>query len=314
MPKTIVLEIPKLDLPTRLDLLIAGYSQFSRRQAKELISQGSVFISNRRIRRASRLYSGPLNIKIFLGNQDSIEKEAQQIHWPDLILYQDSDLLAMNKPAGIPTAPTPNSAVHNVYEYLKRNSIIPSTYYPFHRLDKGTSGILLIPLTRRMAHSLNEQMQKRNIIKIYSAICLGHLTSKNIIIKGYISRQRPHSPRFQFFKEETAGSRYSETIIKVLREARLPLSLVEAQPKTGRTHQIRLHLASLNHPVLGDPLYGPRSIPDFLPANSLSQRMFLHCREMSFFHPFIRDQITISATLPEHFLQILRELFPDSPE
>lgn len=311
MQKKIVLEIPALPSPLRLDLLIASYSHFSRRQAKKLINQGSVFISNRRIRRVSRLYTGPLKIEIFPGNQDSIEEKAQQIHWQNLILFQDSDLLAINKPAGIPTAPTPNSAIHNVYNYLKRNSIIPSTYYPFHRLDKETSGVLLIPLTRRMARSLNEQIKKQQISKIYSAICIGHLTPEFISVKGYISRQSLHSPRFQFSPEENSGNRYSETAFRVIQHAQLPLSLVQAQPATGRTHQIRLHLAWLKHPVLGDPLYSTPPFPDFLPANSLSQRMYLHCREMSFFHPFVQDQITISAPHPEYFQQILEEFFPD---
>ncbi len=302
----------------RLDKQVALHdANLSRRQIKRFIDMGSVFVDGKRIRKASYQVVPPAVIEIRIEQNEEIENKGNQIHWSNLLVYKDENLLAINKPAGIPTAPTRDSAVHNVYHYLKKSGILPSKFYPFHRLDKDTSGLLLIPLTHQMAQSLNSQMQNRQIRKTYVAICQGNPTNSDWTVQGKISRSRRNSNFFKFTSQPEQNHVNSMSEFHLINQHQNPdLCLIEANPFTGRTHQIRLHLAFSSLPILGDPRYNLNPMPAAeLNIPGQAYRVFLHCRKMSFYHPVKKNNFSLTAPLPEEFRQLIRIFFPEySPE
>lgn len=314
--ETIRLHIPADSVPERLDRLIVRHRpDLSRRRVRRLIDQGAVYLNHRRVRKAGQQVFPPVTIQIFIEEHLEIEKIADQIHWNTLVLYRDTDLLAVNKPAGIPTAPTIDSFVHNVYFFLQQAQILPASYFPFHRLDKDTSGVLLIPLSRRMARFLNQEMQQRQIYKKYLAICAGIPKKAEWSLSGSISRQRNRQNRYRFSPRSLPGGKSSETRFRLLaRQPDANLSLIQAEPLSGRTHQIRLHLAYAQLPILGDTRYGRYGIrgwPENLPR---PERLLLHCREMSLYQPFLKSRLTIRAPFSDDFQFYLRTLFNELPD
>ncbi len=303
------LQIPPGETPDRLDKIISLYSSsLSRRRIKQLISQGSVFVNNRRVRRVSFRVFPPVIIRIHAKSNQDIENKRHQIHWANLLLYRDEQLIILNKPAGIPTAPTADSAVHNVYHYLREENLLPPHFFPFHRLDRDTSGVLLIPLSRPMIRSLNHQMKNRDIGKEYLAVCRGLPSRENWRVEGNISRRNNSSSLMQFASQAEMQNSNSLTEFRVLASRQTPdICCVAARPQTGRTHQIRLHLRYSGLPILGDKQYHPSRTTETVHP----QRMLLHCREMSFFHPFLKNHFKIAAPLPEDFRSLLDKFFPE---
>ncbi len=306
------IHIPASAVSDRLDrLIVQHHSGFSRREIKRLIDRGSVYVNGRRIRQASYQVFPPAEIQIFVKENLEIEHVAVQIHWHSLVLYQDAHLLIINKPPGIPTAPTVDSAVHNVYAYLQQAGILSHPFYPFHRLDLDTSGVLMIPLSRQAVRKLNEQMRHHRIQKIYLALCQGIPASTQWETIGTISRQRQPPSRYRFSPQPGMRGFYSESHFRCLAYRSQPeVSLIQARPVTGRTHQIRLHLQHAGLPILGDAHYGFQlsGWPGDFPS---PERTLLHCREMMFTHPLTLDRISVQAPLPADFARFLRLLFPD---
>jgi len=311
--ETILLKISADVLPTRLDKLIFTHGpQFSRRRIKKLIQQGSVFVNGKRVRKSSYQVFPPVVIQIYIKDNQKIENIGHQVHWSHLVIYQDAYLIALNKPAGIPTAPTRDSVIHNVYHFLQEAGLLPNRFFPFHRLDQDTSGVLLIPLSRKMVQALNDQMKKRQICKKYLALSQGRASHIHWSVKGKISRQPKHPALFTFIPQPGADKSLSFTEFRLLAQRYNPdVCLIEAMPVTGRTHQIRLHLQFSQLPILGDKKYNTFPPPIFPDGTEPPSRMMLHCREITFLHPYIKDQITVKAPLPEDFGHVLQLLFPE---
>ncbi len=310
--KNIVFEIHSNQSPDRLDKLIfAENTGLSRRHIKRLIDQGSVFADRRRIRRASQQIFPPVRIEIRIKDDQKLQEKAHRIHWPDLIIYRDEHLLAINKPAGIPTAPTLDSAVNNIYYFLEKAKLLPRNFFPFHRLDTETSGALLIPLSASMARELNRQMREQQIQKSYLAICQGKVPQTSWVVSGTIRKMPGGHSFYRFSSKPEPHTGNSRSDFQLLAEHINPnISLVLAKPITGRTHQIRLHLLSSNVPVLGDTRYNPNPGPALPGPLRPPSHALLHCLKMTFYHPFIKDQIAITALLPVDFLAYLHTLFP----
>ncbi len=309
--KTIKIHIDQNISSNRLDKLIhTFYPDISRRHAKRLIDRGSVFVNGKRIRRASFIIKPPCNISIHLKENKDIEDASHQIHWSDLVIYRDDYLLVVNKPAGIPTAPTLDSAVHNTYYYLQKAQILPHKFYPFHRLDKDTTGVLLIPLRKSLARSLNQQLQNHEIKKRYLALCQGEPSASEWTVEGFI--QRSNQPPFRpiFTSKSSSGMSNSSTSFKViLFNKEKHIALIEAIPHTGRYHQIRLHLEFSSLPVIGDKQHGKLPVPSFITQFGFKPRMMLHSYEISFFHQLKQHQVTFQAPLPVDFSIILQKIF-----
>lgn len=230
------------------------------------------------------------------------------------ILYENDNLLAVNKPAGI--------IVYPEGKIKKKKTLIPELldlkpelkklekprYGIAHRLDKETSGILLVAKNRETLLFLQKQFKNREIEKRYLALVSGHLNIKERKLETLIGRSKknrlkqkvflPHSP-------DGKGKRKAITYLKVIEEFK-DYSLVEAKPKTGRKHQIRVHLSYLNHPIVGDKVY---SFEDQKKPNNLN-RQFLHASYIKF-QLSNKKEIEIKSKLPNKLKQILNKIKHD---
>ena len=224
------------------------------------------------------------------------------------ILYEDNDLVVPVKPANMPTHPSHDhydDTVANALAYRYEKSRNPFVFRPINRLDRNTSGLLLIARHKAAAGILTRSMQEGRIQKKYLAILDGemppvengrieaclHRTAESIIVREVCSPDTPDAdPSVTEYRVLAVGNRHT---------------LVEAAPITGRTHQLRVHFAHLGYPITGDDLYGT-------PSDAID-RHALHARSLSFPLPSTDQIITLTAPLTEDFAKLLREYFPDHP-
>ncbi|MEK6684697.1 MAG: RluA family pseudouridine synthase [Nitrospirota bacterium] len=224
------------------------------------------------------------------------------------VLYEDSALIVLNKPAGLVMHPAPGhytgTLVHALLAHCKDLSGIGGRERPglVHRLDKDTSGVVVVAKTDSAHRSLSLQFKNHSIRKQYQALVVGRLRKNSGTIDLAIGRDRWERKKIS---HRTARPREAKTVYRVI-ERFAAATRVEVLPQTGRTHQIRVHFASLQHPVLGDRVYGGRpAILESVPAD----RQMLHAERLGFIHPEHRDYVEFSAPLPadmERALEILR--------
>lgn len=210
------------------------------------------------------------------------------------IVYEDPDILIVNKPAGIPTLPsrlhTTGTLANGVLYYYEQQHI-PFTIHVVTRLDRDTSGLVLFA-KHQYSHSLFSKMQRNHQIqREYTAFVHGELDKKYGTIDAPIGRQ-PHSI---IERMVTSEGQIAITHYQVIEE-RKGLSKLNIQLETGRTHQIRVHFAHIHHPLLGDALYRGRM--------DIIERQALHCAEISFTHPFTQQEVLVQADLPDDMIHI----------
>jgi 23S rRNA pseudouridine955/2504/2580 synthase len=225
------------------------------------------------------------------------------------ILFEDEHLLAIDKPAGV--------AVHGgsgvsfgVIEQLRRARPQARFLELVHRLDKETSGVLLLAKKRSALTALQDQFRQRGTVKVYAALVLGHWPASRKVIDVPLVRTTDARGERQVraVGADHDEARRSITLVKVLR-AFDGYTLLEVTLKTGRTHQIRVHLAHEGHPIAGDPKYG-----DFAANRALARgdhrfaRMFLHARHLAFDHPASGERVMLDAPLPEACSRLLEQL------
>ncbi len=323
--------IKKMELPSkttkivsqkekiRLDIYLAAYFPiYSRMYFQKLIQNKKVKIEGLFPKVSRRVKKGEIIEIGFLPATEEKNVEPQNI--PLDILYEDKDIIAVNKPAGMVVHPACGHSdgtlvnallYYAVSEIRKSNRKNLSSWQEFssfednrpglvHRLDKDTSGVILIAKTRTSQFFLAKQFQRRKIEKTYWTLVVGAVKDK----KGEIIAplERSHYDR----KKIIVGSSLSKeaiTYFEVLE--RFPsFTLLEVKPKTGRTHQIRVHLSYIGHPVLGDREYCTK----WDVGEKKVKRQLLHAYKLEFLHPTQNKMIKIEAPLPEDFGEILRIL------
>ncbi len=297
LEKTII----KPEAPIRLDkALAAAFPQYPRRQLRRWIEQGSVWVNAKRVRRQGMLLQPSQTYAVTLYPVDltSALNYLSTFPWHQHILYQDTAIIAVNKPAGINAYPTQYAVSDSLFVYLQQQGLLPKTARPFHRLDRPVSGVMVIPLTRTAAAHLNQQLAQQHIAKYYIAVISGVPDKDQWEVSGYLKPPTSTQPVAQFFPEARSGTKFSRTRFRVLwKENTLNRAVVLAIPVTGRTHQIRLHLQISGYPVLNDTRYGGPALdlPSFPPV------ILLHHTAMRFTHPITKQMLTIEAPLPDHF-------------
>ena len=224
------------------------------------------------------------------------------------VLLEDEHLLAIVKPAGV--------AVHGgsgvsfgVIEQLRRARPQAKYLELVHRLDKETSGILLLAKKRSALTALQDQFRARQTGKIYNALVFGDWPAKLKVIDEALHKTHDAAGERQVrvVAADHADGRRSITLVKVLR-ALAGATLLDVTIKTGRTHQIRVHLASHGHPIVGDPKYGDFAQNKALAKQKRFERMFLHARELSFDHPASGERVCLQAPLPDDCLALCQSL------
>ena len=287
----------------RLDRFITEQiTEHSRSEIQRWIHEGNVRVNQRLAKPAQRLNLGD-RIQIIVPTPQPSTIIPESI--PLDILYEDEDLISVDKPAGLVVHPAPghesgtlvNAILHHCPDIegvggVKRPGIV-------HRLDKDTSGIILVAKNDRAHRYLQTQFKKRTIEKTYLALLIGQLEPRQGQINAPIGRDPRHRKRMAIVPAE--HGREAITAFEV--EAYYGTStLVSVHPLTGRTHQIRVHFDSLGHPVVGDVIYGPRR------DNYKLGRHFLHAHQLRFHRPSDDEVLTLRSPLPPDLQTFLDRL------
>jgi 23S rRNA pseudouridine1911/1915/1917 synthase len=294
-------------------LPIALNTPLSKGKVRKLIIAGAVYLNGTRVRIASKELRSRAKIDVLVDlaklmddgrAQDQVFKMSSS-H----ILYEDEFLIAVNKPPGLPTQPTLDEARDNLFaavkKFLKERDKVAEPYVGLHhRLDRDTSGVILFTKKTEANAGVAELFSGRNAQKTYNALTLnpgkapGKIIDTEFEIKNYLGRA-PSSGKKSLFTAVRSGGDFAHTSFKVLEKRNSGL-WIEAQPHTGRTHQIRVHLAESGLPILGDATYGG----DLKKA----PRLMLHAVNLTFEHPIQHTHISIDSPLPEDFSRCLRSL------
>jgi len=289
----------------RMDALLkAKFPQCSRTYLQQLIEDGDVLLNGHSIKKRIIPKLGD-QISVSFRPRPGLSVEPQEI--PLDLLFEDEHLLAINKPAGMTMHPAPGSPKDTLANALLFHCkhLLPysETLRPgiVHRLDKETSGIVIVAKHHESHAKLSQLFAERKIEKNYLAICIGYPGEKTIDL----TLGRHPTKRQQMAVLDTG--RRAMTSIKTL-HWNGQLSLVKATPLTGRTHQIRVHLSYFNTPVLGDRLYG---IPSWNRSNAVPRHL-LHAYALRFIHPIFGHPVDLLAPLPKDFLHFVQthHLYP----
>lgn len=296
----------QVELPSeqRLDRFLAEKLSLSRTQAAALIEAGRVSVSSH-VPKKSYVPEPGDEIVVEIPAPEAPGIEAEEI--PLDILYEDEGLLVVNKPAGMVVHPAPGHSrgtlVNALLHHADRLSPIGGARRPgiVHRLDKDTSGLIIVAKQERVHRRLAEALAKRRISRHYLAAAWGHLEGENLLIQAEVGRHRRDRKRMAV----VPGARPAVTEVRRL-ERWDGADLLEVRLHTGRTHQIRVHLRHIGHPVVGDRQYGEGwerglSTGGGSWAKQLAKlvpRQFLHAAKLSFSHPVSAQEMEFSAPLP----------------
>lgn len=288
----------------RLDQFLAEHvDSLSRSFAQHLIEGGHVSVQGVAVQRPShRLRMGDCVRLVFPElNRPPLQPEAISLK----IVYEDEDMLVIDKPAGLVVHPSPGHELHTlVHALLARYPKLPGingTARPgiVHRLDLDTSGLLMVAKSERGMRSLSEQLAERRVRKGYLALITGHVNPPGGVIEAPIARDPMHRERMAV----VAGGRAATTLYRELARGN-GWTVLLAMPQTGRTHQIRVHLAAIGHPIIGDRLYGG--------DGSVIERQFLHAFALRFARPCDDLPVQCVATLPGDLIEPLCPLLTES--
>ncbi len=284
---------------TRLDKYVCErYSELTRTQAQKLITDGHITVNNHVAKAGFRLNVGDkVDIIIPPTAPSPLSPEAIPLN----ILYEDDDLLVIDKPAGLTVHPAPGHPNHTLVNailfHLPHLADISDSLRPgiVHRLDKDTSGAMLVAKNSVAQINLAEQFKARSVIKAYLVLVKGQLTPENGIIEAPIGRD-PRNRKLMAVVAKGREARTEYRVVKYLGD----YTLLEVMPETGRTHQIRVHLSAIGYPVVGDKVYGAKS-----PHLS---RQFVHASRLGFKLPSTGEYVEFKSELPLDLAQALEEI------
>ncbi|WP_191364088.1 RluA family pseudouridine synthase [Limosilactobacillus oris] len=286
-------------LTGRIDKVLAHqFNQFSRSHLQKWIEDGNVRVNGQPVKP---------KYKLAVGDQVVIEPEAPQKvdltpeKIPLDIVYEDDDVIVVNKPQGMVVHPAPGHPNHTLVNALLYHSPLSTINGEFrpgivHRIDKDTSGLLMVAKNDLAHRSLAAQLKAKTNQREYVALVHGVIKQDAGTINAPIGRSKKDRKK----QAVVSDGRHAVTHFKVLHRFR-HYTLVSCRLETGRTHQIRVHMKSIGHPLAGDPLYGPRKT---LPGRG----QYLHARLLGFKHPRTGKELVFTAPLPEYFQQMLDKL------
>lgn len=280
-----VLNVPEIS-PLRIDQWLSQHTGRSRAFIQSTLQKGDVLVNGSPVKPSFIVHTGDeINYTL---NESALTLAATNI--PLDILFEDADIIVINKPSGLTVHPgagnRENTLVNALLHYGKTLSTGSQFERPgiVHRLDKDTSGVMVIAKNNEAHHRLAKGFAERNVDKTYLGLVVGTLTPDEGLVEAPIARQASNYKKFvvDIFRGKEARTGY-----KVLRVAN-DKSLVQFQLYTGRTHQIRVHMAHLGHPLMGDSLYGRKG----------GKRQLLHAYSITFDHPRSNERVTFIAPEP----------------
>ena len=300
MMEKLVLKIDSDNAGLRLDKYLKdSIGDMSRVYIQELIDEGLVLVNNKEVKSS---YKTCLNdeIEVTLKEVEDLNVEPQNI--PINIVYEDKDVIVINKDRGMVVHPAPgnykDTLVNALLYHCKDLSSINGVKRPgiVHRLDKDTSGLIMVAKNDQSHNFLAEQLKDKTASRVYVALVHGNVHVKKGVINAPIGRDSKSRVKMAVVKDgKEAITEFS--VLKYYKE----FTLVECRLKTGRTHQIRVHMSYIGYPLVGDPLYGPKK-------QRYGDKQYLHAKELSFIHPTTKERVTFNTELPAYFKEFLDKI------
>ena len=308
----LTLNVKTEQIGQRVDVVIAeAFKEFSRSHLQKLIKEGAVKVNGKEIKPKLILQGGEL-IEILAKEAPKLRDKAENI---DLeIIYEDQDLLVVNKASGLvvhPGAGNPSGTLVNGLlnfdsnlSYLPRAGIV-------HRLDKDTSGLMVVSRNEKTYLNLIDQLKERTVTRKYTALVVGEPSLSGVIDKPIGRHPKVRTKQAVVSSGKEAISRFKR--VKSLKG----YSLVEVLLETGRTHQIRVHLSYLGFPIVGDNTYGGRrkyvkgTSENLRSKINQFKRQALHASSLTFIHPSTKEVLTFDSELPDDMKQLIRALKED---
>lgn len=287
------------DQTGRIDKVLTTLEpEITRSQLKNLINDGHVTVNGQVVKPKYKVQSGD---KISLVKPEPQLLELVPENIPLDIVYEDDDVIVVNKPQGMVVHPAPGHPDHtlvNALLYHSPLSTINGTFRPgiVHRIDKDTSGLLMVAKNDLAHQSLAEQLRNKTNKREYLALVYGQIKED----AGTINAPLGRNPQDRKKQAVVKGGRHAVTHFKVMKRYD-NFTLVKCILETGRTHQIRVHMKYIGHPLVGDPLYGPRKVIG-------KDGQFLHAALLGFKHPRTGKELVFEAPLPENFQKMLDKL------
>ncbi len=293
MPKSDLVVTAEDGGGARLDVFLADkLPGLSRAQVRRVIDGGGVRVGS---------YARKAGYKLKAGDRVHAEYEIPEPegklvpqHIPLKIVYMDADIIVLDKQANLVVHPGPGhpsgTLVNALIHHFPEIALIGSEERPgiVHRLDQDTSGVMVVARSARAFTSLQDQFRRRVVWKTYLALAWGRMSETGGRLNWPLGRHPTEGARMSV---RTRSPKKAETFFQVQRAFK-DTTLLEVKPVTGRTHQIRVHLAAAGHPVVGDPVYGRKREPREFP------RIFLHAHTLSFLHPATGERLTFASPLP----------------
>ncbi len=290
------------DKGKRLDIYIAeNFNELSRTMIKKLIESNNILVNDKSEKVSYKVQAND-NISIDVPEAKETKLKAQEI--PLDIIYEDSDIIVVNKPKGMVVHPAngnPDGTLVNAILSICKNSLsgIGGELRPgiVHRLDKDTSGLIIVAKNDKAHINMSEQIKERNVKKTYIALVRGNVPEEKATINMPIGRSTKDRKKMAV----TKNGKQAITHFKVLKRYS-KYTLLEIKIETGRTHQIRVHMAEIGYPVVGDAVYSNGK-------NEFGiEGQMLHAYKLEFMHPITNKHRELTAPLPQYFEEILKKL------
>ncbi len=312
--ETLRLAVAEVDRGIRLDRFLASrIPERTRSALRRFILDGRVDVDDIAASKSGQSLEPGMQVVVRLPPPDAETQVAQSI--PVDVVFEDEHLLCVDKPAGMVVHPGHGCADGTLVNALVgRGTTLAPAGAPVrpgivHRLDQGTSGVIVVAKTDDAFHGLSEAFARRSVTKHYVALVWGRVTPGSGLIERRIGRSRTHRVKMTV---DTRSGREAVTRYATL-ESLAGFSLLDARPETGRTHQIRVHLQSIHHPIVGDERYGGRQwkgVQDPLKRRALASfdRLALHAARLELEHPVTGAKLAFEAPLPAAFSELLDAL------
>ena len=286
----------------RLDVFLTNSTSFSRSFIKILNDENRIFVNGKNEKAGFKLKPGDI---VTVEEKEVEEISAEPENIPLNIVYEDEDLLVINKQVGLVVHPCNTTKKHTLVNalmfHIKNLSSINGVLRPgiVHRLDKDTGGLIIVAKNDLAHKNLSEQLKDKTLNREYKALIKGRI-KEDFIVEGYLGRN-PKNREQRAIVSELNG-KYSKTIFTVDKVFD-HYTLLNCKLTTGRTHQIRAHLKHINHPIVGDALYGGSE------KTIKTQGQLLFAYKIQFVHPKTQKLMEFEVDLPDYFLEILNKLY-----
>ena len=283
----------------RLDKYIASNTDYSRSLVSKLIDNNYVLVNGKNEKGSYKVKEND-EIEILDGYIEETEIEPVKMNLD--IVYEDNDIMVINKPSGLTVHPGSgnknNTLVNGLLEYTNNLSDVNGNERPgiVHRLDKDTSGLMLVAKTNKAHEILSKDFEKHDVKRKYWALIKGVFPHNTAVIDAPIGRDEKDRKKMTVTAK---NSKKAITHLKVIKRFQ-NYTLVELELETGRTHQIRVHLSYIGYPVYNDPVYNTKKATEF--------GQFLHSKTIDFTHPITKEHMHFESELPEYFQKFIDEL------